>query len=159
MKQKLAESWDFKVLLHLSIYFSNNIHLATIQFRMRRLNSPMTRSRILAGSDLMISLTLSLALARHDCYGNQRKIPRKDSENLSWRFSWYFERACVHEGWTSARTSKMAKEWLKNRFPENLISLKSEFIWHPRSPDLNPLHFYLRGLWKIRSAEKSSCYN
>ena len=30
MKQKLAESWDFKVLLHLSIYFSNIFLLARI---------------------------------------------------------------------------------------------------------------------------------
>ena len=31
-KKKLAESWDFKVLLQLSIYLSNIIHLATIEF-------------------------------------------------------------------------------------------------------------------------------
>jgi len=146
MKQKLVESWDFVVLLHLSIYFSNNLHLATIQFRMRRLNSPMKRCRISAGIDSMISLTWSLALGRHDCYGNQRKIPRNDSENLSWRFSRYFERVCVHAGWTSAHRSKMAMEWLMDRFPEKLISLKSEFT--SRSPELIPLHFYLWGYMK-----------
>ena len=32
MKQKVAESWDFKILLHLSIYFSNILLLATIEF-------------------------------------------------------------------------------------------------------------------------------
>ena len=32
IKQKLAESWDFKILLHLSIYFSNIRLLATIEF-------------------------------------------------------------------------------------------------------------------------------
>ena len=32
MKQKLAESWGFKILLHLSIYFSNILLLATIEF-------------------------------------------------------------------------------------------------------------------------------
>ena len=47
-----------------------------------------------------------------------------------------------------ARTSKMAMKWLKNRFPEKLISLKSEFIWPPRSPDLYSLHFYLWGNMK-----------
>ena len=128
MKQKLVASWDFVVLLQLSIYFSNNLHLATIQFWIRRLNSAMTHSRISAGSDSMISLTCSLALGRHDCYGNQRKIPRNDSENISWRFSWYFEQVCVHVGWTSAHTSKMAIEWLKDRFPEKLVSLKSEHL-------------------------------
>ena len=32
MKQKLAGSWDFKVLLHLSIYLLNILLLATIEF-------------------------------------------------------------------------------------------------------------------------------
>ena len=92
----------------------------------------------------MISLTWSLALGRHDCCGNQRKIHRNASENPFWRFSWYFKRVCVpvHAGWIWTHTSKMAMQWLKERFPEKLILLKSEFIWPPRSPDLNPLHFY-----------------
>jgi len=51
-----------------------------------------------------------------------------------------------------AHISKMAMEWLKDRFREKLISLKSEFIWPPRSPDLNHLHFYLWGCMK--SGEK-----
>ena len=32
MKQKLAESWDFKILLHLYIHFSNIILSVTIAF-------------------------------------------------------------------------------------------------------------------------------
>ena len=35
MKQKPAESCDFKIVLHPSVYFSINLPLATIQFRMR----------------------------------------------------------------------------------------------------------------------------
>ena len=47
-----------------------------------------------------------------------------------------------------AQTSKMAMKWLMDRFPEKLISLKSEFIKPPRSPDLNLLNFYLWGYMK-----------
>ena len=54
-----------------------------------------------------------------------------------------------------AYTSKMAIEWLKDRFPEKLISLKSEFIWPPRSPDLNPLDFYLWGDMKDEIRKKN----
>ena len=48
------------MLFNLSTYFLNNFPLATIQFRMRRLNFPITRCRILAGIYSMISLTCSL---------------------------------------------------------------------------------------------------
>ena len=58
MKQELADSWHFKVFLLVYIYFSSNALLATIQFRMRRLNSPMTRCRIPAGTNSMILTNL-----------------------------------------------------------------------------------------------------
>ena len=57
MKQILAESWDFEILLHLSFYFSTILLLAIIW--MRRLNSPIMRCRISTGIDTMISLTCS----------------------------------------------------------------------------------------------------
>ena len=82
MKQKLTESWDFKVLFHLSIYFSNNIYLATIQFRMRRLNSLMTRCRISAGINSRISLTRSLIwliVAGIFSWFNFSNIPKDES--------------------------------------------------------------------------------
>ena len=47
-----------------------------------------------------------------------------------------------------AHTSRMAMEGLENRFPESLISNKSDFIWPPRSPDINPLDFFLWGYMK-----------
>ena len=47
-----------------------------------------------------------------------------------------------------AHTSRMSMEWLENRFPGRLLSNKSEFIWPPRSPDLNPLDFFLWGYMK-----------
>ena len=49
----------------------------------------------------------------------------------------------------------MAMEWFKDRFPEKLISLKSEFFWSPRSPDLNPYIFIFYIIWKMKSAEKN----
>ena len=41
LKQKSTESRDFKILLNLSIYFSNIFAEATIQFQLQRLNSSM----------------------------------------------------------------------------------------------------------------------
>ena len=35
-----------------------------------------------------------------------------------------------------------------------LISLKSEFIWLPRSPYLNPIHFLFLGLYERSNQEK-----
>ena len=47
-----------------------------------------------------------------------------------------------------AHTSRMSMEWLENRFPGRLLSNKSDFIWPPLSPDLNPLDFILWGYMK-----------
>ena len=99
MKQKPAESRDFKNLLYLSIYFSNNLLRATIQFRMRRLISPMTRCRISAGIDSMISLTCSLAgitaTVTEERYVEMlQKIFPEDSPDIS-------SVSCVHAGWST----------------------------------------------------------
>ena len=47
-----------------------------------------------------------------------------------------------------AHTSRMAMDWLEDRFLGRLISNKSDFMWPPRSPDLNPLDFFLWGYMK-----------
>ena len=47
-----------------------------------------------------------------------------------------------------AHTSRMAMEFLEEKFPGRLISNKSDFIWPPRSPDLNPCDFFLWGYMK-----------
>ena len=115
---------------------------------MRRLNS----RKISTGIDTMISLTFSLALCRHGCYGNQRNRRRNTSENLSWRISWYFNfRASLvfMQDGAPAHTSKMAMEWLKDRFPEKLISLKSEFIGPHVHQILTTCIFYLSGYMKL----------
>ena len=118
MKLKLAESRDCKILLHLSIYFANILHLARIQLRIRRLNSPMTHSRILAGTDSIISLTCSLAgmtvTVTNERYVEmfQKIFPEDSPNNNSILF--------MQDG-APAHTSKMAMEWLKDRFPEKLI--------------------------------------
>ena len=124
---------------------------------MRRLNFPMMRRSISTGIDTMISLTSSLAVCRHDCYGNQRNRRRNASENLSWRISRYFNfRASLvfMQDGAPAHTLKMAIEWLKDHFPEKLILLKSEFIWPSRSPYPNHLHFYLWGYMKDETRRK-----
>ena len=54
-----------------------------------------------------------------------------------------------------AHTSRVAMDWLKNRFGDKLISNKSDFIWPPRSPDLNPLDFYFWGDMKQKIHEGS----
>ena len=47
-----------------------------------------------------------------------------------------------------AHTSRLALDWLEMTFPERLISNKSDFMWPPRSPDLNPCDFFLWGYMK-----------
>jgi len=100
----------------------------------------------------MISLTCSLAgmtvtVTKVRYVELLQKIFPEDSPNNS------SESVCMQDG-APAHTSKMAMEWLKDRFPEKLIWLKSEFIWSPPSPDLNPLHFYLWGYMKDKIRKK-----
>ena len=45
-------------------------------------------------------------------------------------------------------TANLSMDWLRERFPERLISSKSDFPWPPRSPDLNPLDFFFWGYMK-----------
>ena len=94
MKQELAESSDFKVSLHVSIYFLKNPPLATILFRMRRLNSPTTRCRISAIIDSCF----------HDSYNPKDESPKAHISKVA-----------------PAHSSKMAMDWLKDRFSEKLI--------------------------------------
>ena len=102
----------------------------------------MTRCKISAGIDSMISLAGMTVTATKERYVEMIQIIfLKDSPNNS------NDSVFMQDG-EPTRTSKMAMEWLKDRFPEKLIWLKSEFIWPPRSPYLNPLHFYLWGYMK-----------
>ena len=39
--------------------------------------------------------------------------------------------------------AKHVLSWLHETFGENFISFKTEKIWPPHSPDLNPLDFFL----------------
>ena len=57
-----------------------------------------------------------------------------------------------------AHTSRMAMDWLEDRFLGRLISNKSDFMWPPQSPDLNPLDFFLWGymMEEIHRAEPGS---
>ena len=40
-------------------------------------------------------------------------------------------------------TSNATMAWLQTRFPNKLISDRSNFLWPPRSPDLSPLDYFL----------------
>ena len=60
-------------------------------------------------------------------------------------------------------TAKLSMDWLRERFPERLISSKSDFPWPPRSPDLNPLDFFFWGymknvIWKSMVAFLNKLY-
>ena len=48
----------------------------------------------------------------------------------------------------SPHTARRVLEFLREKFPDRLISLKTDQIWPPHSPDLNPLDFYLWGYLK-----------
>ena len=94
MKQELDESWDF-----IFFYFSNNPLLATIQFRMQRLNSPMMRCRISAGIDMIISWTCSLTgmtvtVTKERCVEIFQIIIPEGSPDIS-------SESCVHTGWST----------------------------------------------------------
>ncbi len=48
----------------------------------------------------------------------------------------------------SSHTAKQTMELLKKYFGEKIISIKSEDIWPPYSPDLNPCDYFLWGFLK-----------
>ena len=47
-------------------------------------------------------------------------------------------------------TSNESLAWLRQRFPDRLISRRCDPEWSPHSPDLNPPDFYLWGYLKDR---------
>ena len=47
-------------------------------------------------------------------------------------------------------TANIVKDFLRQQFGENLIGLGFQREWPPRSPDLNPLDFFLWGYLKLR---------
>ena len=53
----------------------------------------------------------------------------------------------MHDG-APTHTSRMVMDWLQMKFPGRLISNKSNFVWPPRSPDLNSCDFFLWGYMK-----------
>ena len=42
-------------------------------------------------------------------------------------------------------TALASRNWLARNFGDRVISLKTNFVWAPYSPDLNPLDFFLWG--------------
>ena len=54
-------------------------------------------------------------------------------------------------------TAQLVLDYLQQRFPDRLISFKTDVMWPPRSPDLNPLDFYLWG--HIKQLIKGEAYH
>ena len=44
-----------------------------------------------------------------------------------------------------SHTALASRNWLARNFGDRVISLKTNFVWAPYSPDLNPLDFF--SLW------------
>ena len=55
----------------------------------------------------------------------------------------------------TAHSPRMAMDWLKERFLGKLISIKSDFIWPSRYPDLDPCDFFL---WRFMKVEVSKIH-
>ena len=49
---------------------------------------------------------------------------------------------------TTAHTASASRQWLRENFAERVVSLKTDFVCPPYSPDLNPLNFFLWGYLK-----------
>ena len=50
----------------------------------------------------------------------------------------------------TAHTAHVSLDVLKRRFGDRILSKKAAFPWPARSPDLNPLDFFMRGFLKAR---------
>ena len=80
------------------------------------LNYPMTHCRISVGIDSLVAITV--ADTKKERYVERvQKIFPEYSPDIS-------SESVFMQNVALAHTSKMAMEWLKNRFPEKLISLK-----------------------------------
>ena len=55
---------------------------------------------------------------------------------------------CICDTGNLIKLDQTLHDWLEMTFPERLISNKSDFMWPPRSPDLNPCDFFLWGYMK-----------
>lgn len=53
----------------------------------------------------------------------------------------------MHDG-APPHTSRIARDFLNNRYPNRVIGSNAPVRWPPRSPDLNPLDFFLWGYLK-----------
>ena len=134
MKRELADSRDLKLYY---IYFSNSPPLEDCSY-----HDALQNFRRNWFNDLP-----NLLLDRYEWYGHQRMIHRNASKNLSWRFSWYFERVCLcwrwlWSGWKIAFLINWSS-WSQNSFAPTFT--RSE-----------PLTFLSLGLYERL---KKSCYS
>ena len=55
------------------------------------------------------------------------------------------DRQWFQQDGATAHTAGAARNWLRDRFGQRLISRGAEHSWPARSPDLTPLDFFLWG--------------
>ena len=71
-----------------------------------------------------------------------RELVRRDGVDI--------EQQWMQQDGATPHTAGGSMTWLKEHFPDRLISLKAEVEWAPHSPDLSPLDFFLWGYLKDR---------
>ena len=123
---------------------------------MRRLNSQMTRCRISTGIDSTISLTCSLALGRHDYYGDERNMCRKTLENLSWDSLdiLTFGRVCAHARWSTGTDIEDGNGVVEGSFSRETDLAEVKFLLAPAFTRSESLTFLSLGLHERLNQEK-----
>ena len=58
------------------------------------------------------------------------------------------EEQWFQQDWATSHTSNQTLTWLRQRFPDRLISRRCDSEWTPHSPELNPPDFYFWGYLK-----------
>jgi hypothetical protein len=71
-------------------------------------------------------------------------LPSLKRKGIDLGQAWYQQYGAAHH------TAGKVIEWLDENFPGRYLSYRTERIWPPHSPDLNPLDFFLWGYLKDR---------
>ena len=73
---------------------------------------------------------------------NYRRVVQTFCTNLCRRRNITFSTQWFQQDGATPHTAKDTLEFLRQKFENRLISFKTEHIWAPHSPDLNPLDFF-----------------
>ncbi|GFO20935.1 transposable element tc3 transposase [Plakobranchus ocellatus] len=77
-----------------------------------------------------------------------RQIPREECVRVIGNFARRLAEQWFQQDGATPHTSNKSLTWLRQRFPDRLISRRCDPEWAPHSPDLNPPDFYLWGYLK-----------